>query len=492
MLIATDGTELTEGSIRTDAWGMGLPEGQNVRYISGTTSAKFEGRTYAISYKGIEILSADGSTILSRESIGQAIEVKNGIGGAGIGIGQIQDGVLIGKMETEATVDRFSFYEKNDYVNNIHNQIFNQWNSQEGNLLGLSEAFPNEGFGFDIKFSEGSRGFVRDGVKILSDNSNEQLLPEPKSQYYAGGGPIGSGLLSMEDAKLMKEFLGSEEFKVYLSDVREGFVTGFVDMGKDAIELAKVAIKYGCHPSGVTIFQIALAVHKLRVANAGKELEVIGQGVWNVAKGVWTEIVESTTTGKGHGRILAEATGGVVVGRAVKVFKIAGKVVDEVMHTVPDGKVCPREFGLIDKELDDITKFKIGDHSPLAPGGGLGFHEALKGHTLFKHVNKPIDYLKGRFIENPGLKYASTFYDRSVAEKVISETLDKNKVNIKQWLKNTGEVFYEIDETWTEAVGIRISKDLQEEHIKSFRIVLKIDPKSTLGYKILTAYPFIP
>ena len=358
VLIATDGTEHAEGGIRTDVWGMGLPEGQNVRYISGTTSAEFEGRTYAISYKGVEILSADGSTVLSRESTGQAIEVKNGIGVAGIGIGQIQDGVLIDKMETEAIFDRFSFYEKNDYVNNIHNQIFNQWNSQEGNLLGLSEAFPNEGFGFDIKFSEGSRGFVRDGVKILSDNSNEQLLPEPKSQYYAGGGPIGSGLLSMEDAKLMKEFLGSEEFKVYLSDVREGFVAGFVDMGKDAIELSKVAIKYGCHPSGVTIFQIALAVHKLRVANAGKELEVIGQGVWNVAKGVWTEIKESTTTGKGHGHILAEATSGVVVGRALKVFKIAGKVVDEVMDAVPDAKVCPREFGLGEK-LD----FK--PHSPV-------------------------------------------------------------------------------------------------------------------------------
>ena len=285
-------------------------------------------------------------------------------------------------METEATVDRFSFYEKNDYVNNIHNQIFNQWNSQEGNLLGLSEAFPNEGFGFDIKFSEGSRGFVRDGVKILSDNSNEQLLPEPKSQYYAGGGPIGSGLLSMEDAKLMKEFLGSEEFKVYLSDIGEGFVTGLVDMGKDTLDLAKIVAKYGVHPSGFTIFQIASAVHKFRAANGGKELEVIREGASKVAKETWREIVETTTTGKGHGRILAEVTGGFVVGKGLKVFKIAGKVVDEVMDAVPDAKVCPREFGLGEK-LD----FK--PHSPVDADdlGGKAKSNDLHSEQKYGNLN---------------------------------------------------------------------------------------------------------
>ena len=143
-----------------------------------------------------------------------------------------------------------------------------------------------------------------------------------------------------------------------MSNVGEGFVAGFVDMGIDAVDLSKIVAKYGVHPSGFTIFQIASAVHKFQVANAGKELEVVKEGVLKVAKETWREILETTTTGKGHGHILAEATSGVVVGRALKVFKIAGKVVDEVMHTVPDGKVCPREFGLGEK-LD----FK--PHSPV-------------------------------------------------------------------------------------------------------------------------------
>ena len=116
VLIANDPNNVGEGGIRTDVWGMGIPEGQNVRYISGTTLAEFEGKTYAISYKGVEVLSADGSTILKQAGQVQGVEIKNGI--------------LIssaGDVEGAGAAHRFTATMEKDLAKNTQKQVLTEW-----------------------------------------------------------------------------------------------------------------------------------------------------------------------------------------------------------------------------------------------------------------------------------------------------------------------------------------------------------------------------
>ena len=101
--------------------------------------------------------------------------------------------------------------------------------------------------------------------------------------------------------------------------------------------------------------------------------------------------------------------------------------------------------------------------------------------------------MKERFIKEPKLKHASTFYNRAITEKVISEAIDKDTIKINKWVKNPTKPVYEIDGKWKEPVGIRIARESDiVEHLDTFIVVLKIDRQSTLGYKILTAHPLVP
>ncbi len=65
------------------------------------------------------------------------------------------------------------------------------------------------------------------------------------------------------------------------------------------------------------------------------------------------------------------------------------------------------------------NKIKIGDSSPIAPGGGLAAHEAKGGHLLERHVGKTDEELVKRLEEQSYITGASTFYDRATAERLI-------------------------------------------------------------------------
>ncbi|WP_408653275.1 RNase A-like domain-containing protein [Jatrophihabitans sp.] len=66
-------------------------------------------------------------------------------------------------------------------------------------------------------------------------------------------------------------------------------------------------------------------------------------------------------------------------------------------------------------------------------------HEGLDGgHTLAKHVSKTEEFLRNRLATEPGIKAASTFYDRQSAESALSEIIDANRSEIARWLRGGG------------------------------------------------------
>lgn len=93
VLVATDGSEFTKGGIKMPGEGFETSEGGNVRFTFSKAVVEENGRVYEVSVKSKEILSADGNTVLKRETFGQAREIANDAGG--IGFGRFQDGILI-------------------------------------------------------------------------------------------------------------------------------------------------------------------------------------------------------------------------------------------------------------------------------------------------------------------------------------------------------------------------------------------------------------
>lgn len=123
ILVASEPTQ--RGGIRIESWNLDWdPEAlqdENVRYTSGTTFAEFEGKTYyAVAYEGVEVLSADGRTVVKQAAQVRGIEVKDGVLVSSIGITK-------GSGETH----RFTAVIEKDIAKNTQKQLLTEWRSND-------------------------------------------------------------------------------------------------------------------------------------------------------------------------------------------------------------------------------------------------------------------------------------------------------------------------------------------------------------------------
>src|SRR5207248_1150303 len=102
--------------------------------------------------------------------------------------------------------------------------------------------------------------------------------------------------------------------------------------------------------------------------------------------------------------------------------------------------------------VNDLAPFQEGAMSRLVPGGGLTAHEAAGGHTIAMHVGKTDAELAARLAAQPGIRGASSFTDRVVAESAIGQSLDANQAAINGWLQGGGNQLV-IRHTLAETVG---------------------------------------
>ncbi|OUM07444.1 hypothetical protein BW686_11045 [Pseudomonas syringae] len=123
-------------------------------------------------------------------------------------------------------------------------------------------------------------------------------------------------------------------------------------------------------------------------------------------------------------------------------------------------------------------------HAPRKMGGG---------HTVFKHVDKSIEFLKTRFASK-NVHVASTFYDLDIAEWAVSQALQRNRLNILMRSKMT--VFYpdkryEFSTVLEKSVGwgiVRRSPDTVV-HMSKVTVVVKFVEYNHMPYYIVTAFP---
>ena len=140
-------------------------------------------------------------------------------------------------------------------------------------------------------------------------------------------------------------------------------------------------------------------------------------------------------------------------------------------------------------EISTIPEQSTVAFVPNIPGGGLDFHEAAGGHTLERQVGKTEAQLAQRLASETRISAASSFTDRSVAEAVIGEAMNRNQSAIDSWVKSRGNR-YTIDYNANRIIGITLRRRASKATSASrLRIVLQRRAQLPPGYFILTAYP---
>ncbi|KRV73914.1 RNase A-like domain-containing protein [Pseudomonas citronellolis] len=130
--------------------------------------------------------------------------------------------------------------------------------------------------------------------------------------------------------------------------------------------------------------------------------------------------------------------------------------------------------------------------SPIVPGGGLAAHEAAGGHLIAKHVGQSEAQLLSRLSAEPKITGSSSFYDRTFAEKAVSQTLDMKQAEIASWLSGSANRL-RLDHTLSSPVGISVARGASSAvDASSVRVILVRDSKMPTGYKILTGFPTVP
>ncbi len=208
----------------------------------------------------------------------------------------------------------------------------------------------------------------------------------------------------------------------------------------------------------------------------------------------------SVTAGVEGGRFAVELVGLItaVRGAAQVTAKLpsAAKTVVNAIAEAPASGSWKAQAGA----LGDLSKLEVPGGpkeaakavSPIVPGGGLAAHEAAGGHLIAKHVGQSEAQLLSRLSAEPKITGSSSFYDRTFAEKAVSQTLDMKQTEIASWLSGSANRL-RLDHTLSSPVGISVARGASSAvDASSVRVILVRDSKMPTGYKILTGFPTVP
>jgi hypothetical protein len=131
--------------------------------------------------------------------------------------------------------------------------------------------------------------------------------------------------------------------------------------------------------------------------------------------------------------------------------------------------------------------------SATSGGGGavrdLSQDEAAGGHILRKHVGRTDDELLERLNREHSISGASTYTDRSTAERAVGAAIAQSQDRIDRWLSRSGgHPNLVLDYDSDQAVGHTINRgETWSRSCSHALVVLKYKPPE--GYYVLTSYP---
>ncbi|MFV3404163.1 RNase A-like domain-containing protein [Pseudomonas sp. NY15463] len=249
---------------------------------------------------------------------------------------------------------------------------------------------------------------------------------------------------------------------------------------------------------GFVASEMGLGYMREAVSWPGKAVDTLSQVAQHpidTVQGVWAGLLDSASAGYAWATSDIPAQG---IERAI----------DEAQAKGPQGTgefLFDATTGILTAELGGVAVKWVSGRwvasgakeagkavSPIVPGGGLAAHEAAGGHLLAKHVGQSEAQLLSRLSAEPKITGSSSFYDRTVAEKAVSQTLDMKRTEIANWLSGSANRL-RLDHTLSNPVGISVARGASGAvDANSVRVILVRDSKISTGYKILTGFPTVP
>jgi hypothetical protein len=119
----------------------------------------------------------------------------------------------------------------------------------------------------------------------------------------------------------------------------------------------------------------------------------------------------------------------------------------------------------------------------------LSRDEAAGGHILRKHVGRTDDELLERLNREHNISGASTYTDRSTAERTVGAAIAQSQDRIDRWLnRSSGHPNLVLDYDSDQPVGRTINRgETRSRPCSHALVVLKYNPPE--GYYVLTSYP---
>lgn len=120
----------------------------------------------------------------------------------------------------------------------------------------------------------------------------------------------------------------------------------------------------------------------------------------------------------------------------------------------------------------------------------LGPDETRGGHTLARHVGRSDADLRDRLRRESGISAASTYTDRTTAERVVAVTLTHQRSRVDQWLSRQGpRPNLALNYRGTrEPIGRSLARRGQRSvDCYAALVVLRWDGRR--GFYVLTSYP---
>ncbi|MGW7206408.1 RNase A-like domain-containing protein [Streptomyces sp. NPDC054837] len=193
---------------------------------------------------------------------------------------------------------------------------------------------------------------------------------------------------------------------------------------------------------------------------------------------------------------LALVTGGVLVGEAASVAAVqAGALGVAGLALMGQGATGGPHGSGQDSNAWPRSKRK-GRTKPQHRADVKGDEGKNGSHTIDRHVDKTIDGMRNRLRENPRLKADSRYVDEGAAQHFTDETLavPRNQRKISDWLDRGAKGRLELDAEFSDPTGLHLTRynfthGEPTSWVHRTQVVLKGDPSSPSGYRVLTSYP---
>jgi hypothetical protein len=119
-------------------------------------------------------------------------------------------------------------------------------------------------------------------------------------------------------------------------------------------------------------------------------------------------------------------------------------------------------------------------------------YELLGGHTVEKHVGKTERWLRDRLINDPelrGEKFASSFYDKAVANRAQMQAVKTYRSRIDDWLRGESGRPLKLDVDVGEPAGIVVTRGRSGSTVSSKVRVVIVRDNTAQGWHVLTSFP---